>query len=60
MPDISFPKFQEMVTPTFTAEKWLSCVLPIFKATILPTTSDRSLLTHAEMSATKVWFSFIY
>ncbi|XP_045452896.1 alanine--tRNA ligase, mitochondrial [Melitaea cinxia] len=45
---------QEMVTPTFTAEKWLSCVLPIFKATILPATSDRSLLTHAEMSATKV------
>ncbi|CAH0728617.1 unnamed protein product, partial [Brenthis ino] len=44
---------QEMVTPTFTAEKWLSCVLPIFKAHILPA-SEQSLLTRAEMSSTKV------
>ncbi|XP_026498927.2 alanine--tRNA ligase, mitochondrial [Vanessa tameamea] len=45
---------KEMTSSTFTAEKWLSCVLPIFDATILPATNDRSLLTHAEMSATKV------
>ncbi|XP_023950028.2 alanine--tRNA ligase, mitochondrial [Bicyclus anynana] len=45
---------QKMVTPSFTAEKWLSCLLPIFKASLLPYDSGRSAITHAEMSDTKV------
>ncbi|CAG9565691.1 unnamed protein product [Danaus chrysippus] len=45
---------QELVTSSFTADKWLSCILPIFEATILPPTEQFSTLTHAEMSATKV------
>lgn len=45
-----------MVTDTFTAERWLECVLPIFKARILqPPPSERdSLRTRAEMCDTKV------
>ncbi|XP_045776343.1 alanine--tRNA ligase, mitochondrial [Maniola jurtina] len=45
---------QEMVTSSFTAEKWLSCLLPIFHASVLPPSADRSPLTYAEMSDTKV------
>ncbi|CAK1547465.1 unnamed protein product [Leptosia nina] len=45
---------QELVSETFTAEKWLSCILPIFQAEILPNTTGTSPLTHAQMNATKV------
>ncbi|CAG4957067.1 unnamed protein product [Colias eurytheme] len=42
---------QELVNKNFTAQKWLSCILPIFQAEIAP---QEGLDTKAQMNATKV------
>ncbi|KAJ2944644.1 hypothetical protein O0L34_g4000 [Tuta absoluta] len=45
---------QSMVSDTFTAERWMSCVLPVFRASLEPTPSGESPLTYAQMTGTKV------
>ncbi|CAK1583990.1 unnamed protein product [Parnassius mnemosyne] len=44
---------QELVSANFNAERWLGCILPVFRAKVQkhPT---RSLTNYAEMTATKV------
>ncbi|XP_049878107.1 alanine--tRNA ligase, mitochondrial [Pectinophora gossypiella] len=41
---------RELVTDSFTATSWLTCVLPVFQAQLEPT----DCATYAEMTATKV------
>ncbi|KAJ0173469.1 hypothetical protein K1T71_010618 [Dendrolimus kikuchii] len=45
---------EELVTNAFTANQWLSCILPVFQADALPSKAGESPLTYAEMTATKV------
>lgn len=45
---------QAMVSESFTADRWLGCIVPVFQAEVVPSRSGASPLTYAEMTATKV------
>ncbi|XP_037876260.1 alanine--tRNA ligase, mitochondrial [Bombyx mori] len=45
---------KDLVTQSFTAERWLGCILPVFRAAAQPPACGDSALTRAAMTPTKV------
>ncbi|KAM3959305.1 LOW QUALITY PROTEIN: alanine--tRNA ligase, mitochondrial [Aphomia sociella] len=45
---------QGLVSPSFSAERWLRCVVPVFGAQVQPPVGDRPIESYAEMTPAKV------
>ncbi|CAB3249451.1 unnamed protein product [Arctia plantaginis] len=44
----------DMTSEVFSAKSWLSCIVPVFQADLMPPRQDMSPTTYSEMTATKV------